>query len=39
MSSAQYQLWLATWNAALKSGLSTSEALVQADKAAQALKG
>lgn len=39
MSQAQYQLWLSTWNAGIKSGLSPADALANADRAAQALRG
>lgn len=38
MTHAQYNLWLATWNAGLKAGLSTSEALAQADKIVSTMK-
>ena len=37
MTHAQYLLWLATWNAGIKQGLSGSEALSEADRAAQAM--
>jgi hypothetical protein len=37
MSPQQYQMWLAVWNAGIKSGLSTSAALAAADKAAAAI--
>jgi hypothetical protein len=39
MTTAQYQLWLATWNAGLKAGLTTSEALALADATANTIKG
>ena len=37
MTPQQYQLWLAVWNAGIKAGLQSSQALQQADEAAQAL--
>lgn len=33
MTHEQYLLWLAVWNAGIKSGLSTSQSLVNADNA------
>ena len=39
MTQAQYQLWLSTWNAGIKSGLPAAQALEQANRAAEALKG
>lgn len=38
MTQAQYQLWLATWNAGVKAGLTSAQALAQADKAAATIK-
>lgn len=39
MNQAQYQVWLSALNAGIKSGLSMAEALAQADKLAQTVKG
>ena len=38
MPPQQYQLWIATWNLGIQSGLTTSQALAAADKAAATLK-
>ena len=34
MTPTQYQLWMAVYNAGLKSGLSGAQALAEADRAA-----
>jgi hypothetical protein len=39
VTSQQYQMWLAVWNAGIKQGLSTSAALAAANKAAAAIAG
>ncbi len=38
MTHAQYQLWLAAWNAGLKDGLSPAQALANADKLVATMK-
>ncbi len=39
MTHSQYQLWLSTWNKAIREGMPTSEALALADRMAETLKG